>query len=207
MRIFGVSRFLPWVVLASCAYAGVIFNPTEECPAAPAQGDITGVKCSATVTGYEEVGFSSSGTGSGVFSTDSVPFSYDFTVSGSIEETITPLSEAPDWEGYIYVYINTFWFGFTEFQGQFGQQMTGSFNVFAPLGEELNTWSITLTAWQTSGPLTELSLVIPNNSLDLPGTQGQQPVPEPAAIGLVGAGLLGLGVVERRRRSRQVVSK
>ncbi len=185
-----------YALFAAMAYAAVVFDTTEGCVQLPAQGDVTGVKCFGDSVGNGFASQNFSGTGSGTFTTSTLPFSYDFTVNVPQEVDLGSLgTSAVDWSGGITVIINGFLAREVELQGMFGQQMQGQFNINTPNGQALTSWQISIGGGSGQKGL-KILLNIPPNSLNLPGTQV---IPEPASVALVAGGLLLLGIVGRRR--------
>lgn len=196
-----MRKMMAWAgsfaLFVSMAQAAVVFDTTEGCVQLPVQGDVTGVKCFGDSSGNGSTSQNFSGSGSGTFSTSTLPFSYDFTVDGTRFVNVDSLgTSAVDWNANLYVKINGIIAGQKKLQGIFGQQTQGQFNVNTPNGQALTSWQIGIFASNTAKTKNKISLSIPQNSLNLPGTQV---IPEPASVAFVAGGLLLMGLMGRRR--------
>ncbi len=197
-----MRKMIAWAgscaLITAMAHAAVVFDTTEGCVQLPTQGDVTGVKCFGDSTGNSSTSQNFFGTGTGTFSTSTLPFSYDFTVNGSpfVNTASLGTNSSHDWTGFIGVKINGLIAGSTKLQGVFGQQMQGQFNINTPNGQALTSWQISIGVSNVQKSKSKISLNIPQNSLNLPGTQL---IPEPASVALVAGGLLVMGIVGRRR--------
>lgn len=198
MRLFSLTaRLAPAVLLASMAHGAVTFNPGSGCVAngSDSSGN-SGVKCFGSDGGFGIVEFS--GTGSGIFTSDTLPFHYDFTING-VRSVISTTSGSPDWFATVGAQINGNTAGVAKLSGFFGDAVVGDLTLTVPNGSPLTSWRILVGMNQTAPGSKNVTIDVPNNSLQLPGGTTQV-IPEPVTAALFAGGLTVFGLIRRIRR-------
>lgn len=191
------ARIAPAVLLASLAHGAVTFNPGSGCVAngTDASGN-SGVKCFGSDGGSGIVQFT--GTGSGTFTSATLPFHYDFTING-VRGAISTTNGSPDWFATVGAQINGNTVGVAKLSGFFGQAVVGDLTLTVPNGSPLNSWRIFVGTNSTALGSKNVTIDVPNNSLQLPGGTTQV-IPEPVTAALFAGGLAVFGVIRRFRR-------